>query len=369
MLKRANLGYIRDPRLSIVKRAAEWCAASELDTSREDAAHVVDFLRVSPDHSPEANIFAREINKYLDRVATVLEVKDGALREENRTIVTLRAENQELRKQLLEQPHPTMEAFEKQNDTIQELRDALNKEQAKLATLQGTFTALEADRDAQEACALRLRGELATADRERMELRACVRKQASGNAQIQTQLNVANDMTQTLQNANTILRCDLRDLQEQKTMSEANEHAVREVEEKKANVVPVTVNIEALNDLKREYAKLAADCNDIKAERDALLAKNRERADRSGEEYAKSVDFTGLGEAAKRLRMHTHAGPSPDFLEDTQLPAPSSDLDPEVLVISEVLPCISDLAFHARRRVLRYLTDRLVNDRVVNDAL
>lgn len=246
--------------------------------------------------------------------------------------MTLRAENQELRKQLLEQSHPTMEAFEKQNDTIQELRDALNKEQAKLATLQGTFTALEADRDAQEACALRLRGELATADRERMELRACVRKQASENAQLQTQRNVANDMTQTLQNANTDLRCDLRDLQEQKTMNEVNkpvtgaelfrhatqektanvvtsipgiQYAVREYDKKDVNAAPVTVSIEVLSDLQREIRQLTAERSNLKAERDALLAKNRERADRSGEEYAKSIDYTGLREAVDRLRIAT----------------------------------------------------------------
>jgi len=265
---------------------------------------------------PVTDSVAREINKYLDRVATVIEVKDGSLREENRTIVTLRAENQELRKQLLEQSHPTMEAFEKQNDTIQELRDALNKEQAKLATLQGTFTALEADRDAHEACTLRLRGELATADRERMELRACVRKQASENAQLQTQRNVANDMAQTLQNANTDLRCAIRELQEQKTMSEpANlkpitripgmQYAVREVEEKAPDPSTYTVSVTALNDLKAEYAKLATERNDLKTERDALLAKSRERADRSGEEYAKSVDYTGLREAVDRLRIAT----------------------------------------------------------------
>ena len=168
-------------------------------------------------------------------------------------------------------------------------------------------------------------------------------------------------MTQTLQNANTDLRCAIRELQEQKTMSEpANlkpitripgmQYAVREVEEKAPDPSTYTVSVTALNDLKAEYAKLATERNDLKTERDALLAKSRERADRSGEEYAKSVDYTGLREAVERLGTHTHAGPSPDFLEDTQLPSATPDLDPEVLAISEVLGHVDLLVAECRAR-------------------
>lgn len=409
MLTRANLRYIRDTRLSSLDRAMEWCSTSEGGTSHEDAAHVVAFLCGTPERDPVTATVAREINKYLDRVTTVIEVKDGALRKENRTIVTLRAEVQELRKQLSEQPHPSMEAFEKQNDTLQELRaeivglrhdlevseatcqslrDALNREPAKL-------TFIEADRDALEACSLRLRSELAQSDRERGELRHEVRRQERAISDLRTELNKAKDANTVLQ----VQNLNLRELQEQKTMSEANkpvtgaelfrhatqektanvvtpipgmQYAVREYDKKDVNAAPATVSIEVLGDLQREIRQLTTERDAMRAERDALLAKNRERADRSGEAYAKPIDFTGLRDAVARLRTHTHGGWSPDFREDTTTPASDPDQDPEdpeVLVISEVLPCISDLDIQARRRVLRYLTDRLVNDWVVGDAL
>lgn len=289
---------------------------------------------------------------------------------------------QELRKQLSEQQRrePTIEDMERQNDTIQSLRDALNKEQAKLTALQASFTFIEADRDAQEACSLRLRSELAQADRERGELRQDVRRQERAISDLQMQLNIAKDSYTVLQ----VQNANLRELQEKKIVNEVNkpepithipglQYAVREVEEEKE--FDDEVSLDDLKharphmDLTTEIRRLTAERDAIKAERDALLAKNRERADRSGEAYAKPIDFTGLRDAVARLRTHTHGGWSPDFREDTTTPASDPDQDPEVLVISEVLPCISDLDIQARRRVLRYLTDRLVNDWVVGDAL
>ena len=77
MLTRANLGYIRDTRLSSLDRAMEWCSTSEVGTSHEDAAHVVAFLRGTAGRDPVTDTVSREINKYLDRVATVLEVKEA----------------------------------------------------------------------------------------------------------------------------------------------------------------------------------------------------------------------------------------------------------------------------------------------------
>lgn len=77
MLTRANLGYIRDPHESISDRAKEWRTACEVGMLHTDAESVVVFLQSTPDAPQPFQIVAREINKYLDRVATVLEVKEA----------------------------------------------------------------------------------------------------------------------------------------------------------------------------------------------------------------------------------------------------------------------------------------------------
>lgn len=291
MLTLTQLAQLRDSTITYAERAAVWREACEIRTTQADAEQVVFFLQGQHDNNIVLTTAAREINKYLDQTARIIEHK-------TRAIAAL-------------------------EDNIDELRGKIKGKDEGLARLQGEIVTLQAEITG-------LRHDI-TEHEERSDI---TEHEARSAVEIK-------GLKQQLTRSRSTSRAKLGDLQ-------------REIRQLTAE----------RNDLKAER-------NDLKAERDALLAKNRERADRSGEEYAKSVDYTGLGEAAKRLRMHTHAGPSPDFLEDTQLPDPSADpdLDPEVLVISEVLPCLSDLDFQARRRVLRYLTDRLVTDRIVDDAL
>ncbi len=113
MLTLTQLAQLRDSTITYAERAAVWREACEIRTTQADAEQVVFFLQGTHDNNIVLTTAAREINKYLDQTASVIEYK-------NRAIASL-------------------------EDSIDELRGKIKGKDEGLARLQGEIVTLQAE--------------------------------------------------------------------------------------------------------------------------------------------------------------------------------------------------------------------------------
>jgi chromosome segregation ATPase len=343
MLTLTQLAQLRDSTITYAERAAVWREACEIRTTQADAEQVVFFLQGQHDNNRVLVTAAREINKYLDQTASVIEYK-------NRAIASL-------------------------EDSIDELRGKIKGKDEGLARLQGEIVTLQAEITG-------LRHDI-TEHEERSDITEHEARSAVEIKGLKQQLTVAKEALSKEQATNADLR----------SMSDGLSTLVAKLRADHAQA--------ALESLKGENQKLRVAFNleqlkltDIQGQRDTLAAQMDATTDlihRMRSDHAQALsDRQQLRIAANALSRQLMASLDTredeinglkterdallrqlatyqETLEDTTPPDADKDPDedPELTIISEVLPRLRDLPIAARERVMEYLMEHLVGNFMV----
>jgi len=226
MLTLTQLAQLRDSTITYAERAAVWREACEIRTTQADAEQVVFFLQGQHDNNRALVTAAREINKYLDQTASVIEYK-------NRAIASL-------------------------EDSIDELRGKIKGKDEGLARLQGEIVTLQAEITG-------LRHDI-TEHEERSDITEHEARSAVEIKGLKQQLTVAKEALSKEQATNA----DLRSMSDGLSTLVAKlhaDHAQADSERQQLRIVAKQTEAK-LGDLQRQYREVEETLADVRTEKD-----------------------------------------------------------------------------------------------------
>ncbi len=408
MLTLTQLAQLRDSTITYAERAAVWREACEIRTTQADAEQVVFFLQGQHDNNRALVTAAREINKYLDQTASVIEYK-------NRAIASLEDSIDELRGKIKGKDEG-LARLQGEIVTLQaEITGLLNLEQLKLTDIQGQRDTLAAQMDATTDLIHRMRSDHAQALSERQQLRIAAKqteaklgdlqrrykevedafdivraekeqlrealrlqeKLNSAEALDRQQLSILKEENTKLKEENTKARTDISvggaESQQQRFAIQRLEHRVSDLltqlnKAEAANTDLKNANTSTINKLKDENTvlrtqllNLQGDASPAQTVTELKISNDKLHLELSDVKYARDQlkkDRVAMAwEYEAVLKENRELRQSKDELPiKQQLAEVRGDL--ELHAITQALPLFAGLDVLSSSRVLHYLTDR-----------